>query len=231
MTTRIKICGITRPQDAALAAELGADAVGLNFFAGPRKITLRQGHEILVALPALITPVALTSGPTDEHPDAPTVPEIRAGFEIRSVPHPLAIETFQIYGTGLLALPEPVPPEIKLWAVYHFTSAEGLSSAPWRGKFDPQLIVVDKATDGKLGGTGQTLNWAEIGRAQNKLWYSKDVPPIVLAGGLTPENVAEAIRLAHPYAVDVSSGVEVAGKPGVKDPIKMRDFIQAAKGA
>jgi phosphoribosylanthranilate isomerase len=94
----------------------------------------------------------------------------------------------------------------------------------------PSAYVLDTASPEKLGGTGQTFNWNWIAeaRAAGEL---EGLPPIILAGGLTPENVAEAIRIARPYAVDVSSGVEVPGKPGIKDPVKMRDFIQAAQSA
>ncbi len=90
----------------------------------------------------------------------------------------------------------------------------------------PGAILLDTAHENKLGGTGQSFNWHWIAeaRAAGEL---AGLPPIILAGGLTPDNVADAIRIAQPYAVDVSSGVEVVGKPGIKDPIKMRDFIQA----
>jgi phosphoribosylanthranilate isomerase len=94
----------------------------------------------------------------------------------------------------------------------------------------PGALVLDTASNKALGGTGETFNWEWIKEARDA-GELEGLPPIILAGGLTPENVAEAIRIAQPYAVDVSSGVEVVGKPGVKDPIKMRDFIQAAHGA
>jgi phosphoribosylanthranilate isomerase len=90
--------------------------------------------------------------------------------------------------------------------------------------------VLDTSAPGLLGGTGKTFNWHWIAEARDA-GELDGLPPMILAGGLTPDNVAEAIRIAKPYAVDVSSGVEVPGKPGIKDPVKMRDFIQAAKSA
>ena len=90
-------------------------------------------------------------------------------------------------------------------------------------------VVLDTASPDKLGGTGRPFDchWIAEAREAGEL---AGVPPIILAGGLNPDNVAEAIRIAKPYAVDVSSGVEVAGKPGIKDAVKMRDFIQAVQG-
>ena len=91
-------------------------------------------------------------------------------------------------------------------------------------------LLLDTASAEKLGGTGKAFdwNWIAEARAAGEL---DGLPPLILAGGLTPDNVADAIRIARPYAVDVSSGVEVAGRPGIKDPIKMRDFIHAVRGA
>ena len=97
-------------------------------------------------------------------------------------------------------------------------------------RYCPRAILLDAASPSQLGGTGQSFNWHWIAEAR-EAGELDGLPPIILAGGLNPDNVAEAIRIARPYAVDVSSGVEVPGKPGIKDPIKMRDFIQAVHGA
>src|SRR6185369_13376000 len=94
----------------------------------------------------------------------------------------------------------------------------------------PDALLLDTASKSALGGTGESFNWNWIAEAR-EAGELNGLPPIILAGGLTPDNVAEAIRIARPYAVDVSSGVEVPGKPGIKDPLKIRDFIQAAKSA
>jgi phosphoribosylanthranilate isomerase len=94
----------------------------------------------------------------------------------------------------------------------------------------PDGILFDTAVVGRQGGTGQTFDWNWISDARTAGELTQ-LGAIILAGGLTPENVADAIRIARPYAVDVSSGVEIAGKPGIKDPIKMRDFVQAVRGS
>jgi phosphoribosylanthranilate isomerase len=96
----------------------------------------------------------------------------------------------------------------------------------WR----PRAVFLDAYEAGKAGGTGRAFRWDWVATAREG-GRLKGWPPIILAGGLKPENVAEAIRIARPYAVDVSSGVEIDGSPGRKDPDKMRDFVQQAKSA
>jgi phosphoribosylanthranilate isomerase len=224
--TRIKICGITRPEDAAIAAELGVDAIGMNFFSGPRRIEKEKAAEILRSLVPLITPVALSAFDLPTYQDAPSI------HQIRNESPSLAISNFQIYGE----LPDELvdgQSSIKIWMVFPIDSPEAIRHAAAKmfvWKHSPAAVLFDTASPQKLGGTGQSFNWHWIAeaRAAGEL---NGLPPIILAGGLTPGNVADAIRIARPYAVDVSSGVEVPGKPGVKDPIKMRDFIQAAQSA
>ena len=232
MRTRVKICGITRAEDAAAAAELGVDAIGLNFFAGPRQIPLDWAYEILSAIPPFVTPVALTSGPTTQFPKAPTIGEIQYG-NATAGRAPLPIWTFQYYGTSLFLAQIAEKSRCAVWGVCRISEgdiAPQIVAYLQSISFRPGVIVIDAANGFQLGGTGQQMDWRELRDAvwlclQKELFFH-----MILAGGLTPENVAEAIRIARPYAVDVSSGVEVAGKPGVKDPVKMRDFIQAAKG-
>ena len=230
--TRVKICGITRPEDAALAAEFGADAIGLNFFAGPRRVNLDIARQILVQIPPLVTPVGLTSGPSPQYPNAPTFAEIQAGA-LSGDRGRLNITTFQFYGTEILLAREDMVP-LTLWTVCHVRPgdiASQVASHLSSLSFSCSTVLLDSASDTQLGGTGRCLDWRAVGDASNLLLQKEAVHQIVLAGGLTPDNVAEAIRIALPYAVDVSSGVEVPGKPGIKDPIKMRDFIQAAQSA
>jgi phosphoribosylanthranilate isomerase len=221
--TRIKICGITRPQDAALAAELGADAIGLNFVGGPRQISIRHAHLILPEVPLFVLPVALVKRAADAS-------ELWSDHDVR---------TFQVYGRDVvLHIRRSMMELYGIWGVLPVTSRDflalnGLLNGPREIQAnDPSLdeaLVLDTASPTQLGGTGQTFNWHWIAEAR-EAGELKDLPPIILAGGLTPDNVADAIRIARPYAVDVSSGVEVAGKPGIKDPVKMRDFIQAVQG-
>ena len=101
MTTRVKICGITRPEDAALAAEHGADAIGLNFFAGPRKISYADAARIADDLPPMVTVVGLVTAPSREYPDTPTIRQL-LGWDQREFS--LAIRVFQTYGLGILVL-------------------------------------------------------------------------------------------------------------------------------
>jgi phosphoribosylanthranilate isomerase len=221
--TRVKICGITRPEDAALAADLGAHAIGVNLFAGPRKIDGATASRILDALPTVVTPVALTACGLSEYANAPSIHEIAREYP--------SLATFQIYGDPPPELIERVPAR-SIWMVFSISSRQSIPAAAaqaslWNMK--KGAILFDTAAE-KLGGTGQSFNWHWIAEARDAGELDR-LPPMILAGGLTPENVAEAIQIARPYAVDVSSGVEVAGKPGVKDPIKMRDFIQAAHSA
>jgi phosphoribosylanthranilate isomerase len=235
--TRIKICGITRPEDATTAAGLGADAIGLNFVGGPRRIEPKLGRQMILELTPLVTPVALVSGHDKDNP------------EPHDIYNSMRVNLFQLYG--------PAPHwrfyenECAYWIVRSIGSRDAMvqltaqwltwgssvsTELPdWRVPLldysqKPSGILLDTASPDKLGGTGKSFNWHWIAeaRAAGEL---EGLPPIILAGGLTPDNVAEAIRIARPYAVDVSSGVEVAGKAGIKDPIKMRDFIQAAQGA
>jgi phosphoribosylanthranilate isomerase len=233
--TRVKICGITRPEDAALAAELGADAIGLNFVRGPRKISIAQAKDLLahVSIPdptepmphftRAPVPVALCHAPSKETYREPWPTELRA----------LGINRFQVYGTDMMQMLPHIRHQV--WRVAHIETRDDMSRLADDLKPGGDLcgllaVVVDAAAGERLGGIGKRFDWSWF----ELLWNHQDAdefPPIILAGGLTPENVAEAIRVAQPYGVDVSSGVEVAGKPGIKDSVKMRDFIQVAQGA
>ena len=232
MPTRVKICGITRPEDASLAAELGADAIGLNFFAGSRRIDLDRARQILMLLPPLVTPVGLTSGPTTEFPTAPTVREIQNG-SITGGRGRLNISVFQFYGPSALLADASAEP-VDLWTVCHIGAGDIAAQVVAHLatlSFRTSTVLLDVASQGKLGGTGEKLDWSSVQAATDLLLQKEAARQFILAGGLTPDNVADAIRIARPYAVDVSSGVEVPGKPGIKDPFKLRDLIQAAKSA
>jgi len=219
--TRVKICGITRPGDAVLAAELGAHAIGLNFFRGPRQIEPAQGLVIINALPPMITPVGLV-----DH-------IVKTGSTVTSavsLQRELNIRTFQTYSSGEQhALPATLNEQLDWWAVVPVASPASIKNLrALVSSFNtrPQGLVLDTYAIGQTGGTGQTFNWQWLAEAR-EAGDLAGLPPIILAGGLNPDNVAEAIRIARPWAVDVSSGVEPANTPGQKDPVKMRDFIQA----
>jgi phosphoribosylanthranilate isomerase len=209
MQVRVKICGITSPADAERAAALGADMIGLNFYPkSPRCIDEAAARTILQVLPASVTPVALF------------VNESLALMQ-RTI-DALDLRTVQIHGDlseGLLAGFECIP----AFAVRDSVSLAHITAEVERLRslgVAPSAILVDAHVPGQYGGTGQTAPW-------QLLADFKPAVPLILAGGLTPENVAEAIRIVRPYAVDVASGVESA--PGKKDHDKMKRFIDAVR--
>ena len=213
---RIKICGVTRVEDALMAAEAGADAVGLNFYPGSRRYLPPETVEAVVAaLPVDVSKVGLfVNSPAAEvaeifdrlhldliqlHGDEP--PEYLAQLAGRPV-----MKAFRLGPKGL----EPV-------AAY-------LQQCREAGCV-PALCLVDSFMPGHYGGTGQVADWAKLETYPLDEWH----PPLVLAGGLTPENVGHAIEQARPHAVDTSSGVE--SSPGNKDPVLVHRFVAAAKAA
>jgi phosphoribosylanthranilate isomerase len=207
---RIKICGITRVADAEAAAELGADAVGLNFYPrSPRCIDPATCAAILRALPPFVEPVALF---VDE--------PLRQVFA--TLNQLGRLKTFQWYGSRrelsdtfpFQYIPAfPVRDRASLLDITRY-----LDSCLAFGAL-PAAVLVDAAVPGRHGGTGQTVPW-------DLLADFRPGVPLILAGGLTPANVAEAVRVVRPYGVDVASGVE--GLPAQKDREKMRHFINNA---
>jgi phosphoribosylanthranilate isomerase len=218
-SVRVKICGLTRPEDAAAAARAGADAIGLNFVAGPRKIDPDRASLVLKTVPEQVEVWVLADVGNGDLPEP--VKEIIRGGRVTHV---------QMYG--------PIVPDtlarmaeyrLKAIAVRHVTDSRFVEeTAAWlaqRQEVSPDLLLLDAA--GPLpGGTGRPLNWKMIAE-QRQAGRLGGWPPIVLAGGLTPENVAEAVRIVAPSWVDVSSGVEQS--PGRKDPAKIEAFITAVR--
>jgi len=213
---RIKICGITTPDDARMVAAAGADAVGLNFYArSPRSIGLDTARQIIDALPSGVVRVGLfvNSGSEDVcrtfdrlglnliqlHGDEP--PKYLAELSVRPV-----MRAFRLDEAGL----EPV--------IAYLQQCRGLSCLP-------RLVLLDAHQKGIYGGTGRVADWATVALYAGE----RRLPPLVLAGGLTPDNVAQAIRTARPAAVDTASGVET--NPGCKDPGLVGAFVRAAREA
>lgn len=211
MTVRIKICGITNVQDAELAASLGVDWIGLNFYAkSPRCVSAETGRAIVAGLPATTEPVALFV-----HEPVGEAQRVATGIGVRAI---------QLHTDHRELLPSG-PRWICAFSVRDAASLQTIVSYLELLRSvgtAPDAILVDAHVPGMFGGTGQTAPWRLLADFRPGV-------PLILAGGLTPENVGEAIRIVRPHAVDVASGVE--RQPGKKDADKMRRFIDAVRAA
>ena len=218
--TRIKICGLTRPQDVAAAVEAGADAVGFVFYpASPRNVSFEQAARLAVLLPPFVTAVGLFVNPqTDFVAEA-----------LRRVP----LQMLQFHGDES---------DARCAAFCSANSTVSASGAPrclpWikAARVRPGVdllefsafhsgacgLLLDAFTEG-YGGSGKTFDWTLIPAGFKR--------PLVLSGGLDPDNVGEAVRRVRPWAVDVSSGVEVTGAKGIKDAAKIAAFIAGVRSA
>lgn len=203
MTAKVKICGITSVADALLAAEAGADAIGLVFYPhSPRFVEAGAAREIVRALPPFVSPVGVF---VNEAPA--TVEELCTAAGIRIV---------QLHGSEEPEYVEQLP-EYRVIKAIRVGRAEDLLAAR---QYRVSAVLLDSKVEGLWGGSGRSFDWT-LARQLNAR--------IILAGGLAPDNVAQAIRLVKPYAVDVSTGVEAA--PGRKDPALVRAFVAAVRTA
>jgi phosphoribosylanthranilate isomerase len=203
----VKICGITNADDAQTAIEAGADALGFNFYGGSKRyIDIGKARDWLTDLPDSVTRVAILVNPTPEE----------------------AIATAELAFIDALQLHGDEPPELcRMLQDRHVPFAKAVR--PQRddlaANFHTRTLLLDSASLSEFGGTGETFpltlarRWIDNFREHQ----------FILAGGLTPENVADAIREVRPFAVDVTSGVEAS--PGRKDPARVRSFIAAARAA
>jgi len=201
--TRVKICGITRPEDAIEAARLGVDAIGLVFYENsPRNISIEQAQAICQVLPGFVTVVSLFL-----NPEARLVKDVLA-----SVP----VDLLQFHGNE--------PGDFCRSFGCPYIKALGMADdqrLELRAKeySDARGVLLDSHEAGAAGGTGKTFDWDSIPQQLRQ--------SIILAGGLSPQNVAEAIVSVRPYAVDLSSGVEAA--PGIKDASLMAQLMKEVK--
>ncbi len=204
--TRVKICGITRSEDALTAAALGVDAIGLVFYAkSPRYVEIEQAASICRQLPAFVTTVALFM---DAEP-----------AQVNEVISQVRVDLLQFHGTE-----EPVycgqftRPYIKALGMGGDGSLSLIEKS--HAYSDAHGVLLDSHTHGAAGGTGETFDWAQLPQLDK---------PVILAGGLNVDNVADAIRQVQPWAVDVSSGVE--SDKGIKSAELMSAFMQEVLNA
>jgi phosphoribosylanthranilate isomerase len=198
---RVKICGITRAEDATLACELGASAVGFVFWArSPRAIPPDIARQIVMCLPASVVPVGVF---VDEDPDI-----------VRRTASHVALGAIQLHGSESAEYASQfMEPVIKAVPVDERFDPASLDALP------PSVtVLLDVSDPVRKGGTGKTIDWSAARAAASRR-------PVLLAGGLTPANVAEAISIVSPYGIDVSSGVEAS--PGIKDRDKLRALFAA----
>ena len=202
---RSKICGITRIEDALSAVEAGTDAIGLVFYAkSPRAVTLQKARSIIAALPPFVTTVGLFVN--------------ASRCELGEILDAVSLDLLQFHGDES---PEDCDgyhrPYIKALRV---KPGDDIAAqvALYRGASG---VLLDTYVPGIPGGTGEAFDWSLVPQGLSK--------PVILAGGLTAENVTQAIAQVRPYAVDVSGGVEKA--KGIKDAEKIRAFMQAVKTA
>jgi phosphoribosylanthranilate isomerase len=204
MRPKIKICGITNLEDALLAVELGADALGFIFYpASKRAVTVPVAANICNALPPFVSKIGVF------------VNELE--YEIEKALADCLLTGLQFHGDEPPGFCQKFP--AKSIKAIRVKDEPSLLAAQ---EYDVDAILLDTYSDAERGGTGKTFDWALAQRATELL-----TPPIILSGGLTPENVGEALRHVRPYAVDVASGVE--REPGKKDPDKLRRFIESVQ--
>ena len=195
---------MTRVEDMAAAARLGVDAIGLVFYPkSPRYVTPETAHALVASLPAFVTVTALFLDPEER--------------QVRGVLDKVRVELLQFHGGEpaefcrsfgrpyIKAVPMGGGADVDEYAKRHAGAA---------------ALLLDSHAAGQKGGTGVSFDWGSIPKL--------DGPPLILAGGLTPQNVATAIRIVKPYGVDVSSGVE--SRPGIKDAVKIEAFVREVNG-
>ncbi len=197
----VKICGITNEDDALFAVAMGADAVGFVFAPSPRQIAARQVYDITRRLPPEILTVGVFR---DEHPDL-----------VLDTVHRAGVKAAQLHGRETPAMVMEVASKLR-WVIK--AVAAGSPDARRADQFGTGMILVDAPSPG----SGQLFDW-------NQLDDVPDVERLILAGGLTPDNVATAVDRVRPWGVDVSTGVEKS--PGRKDPLKVKAFIDRARQA
>jgi phosphoribosylanthranilate isomerase len=207
MPTRVKICGITTWDDARLSIDLGASALGFNFYPhSPRAISPADAWSIVRRLPPFVEPVGVFVDWPPLVVDALARSLQLGSVQLHGAESPGEVDELIRKHRVIKAI--PVKPGFRVASLARYRAADA--------------ILLDGFARGLHGGTGRTLDW-KLARSASR--YGR----IILAGGLTPENIADAIRAAEPYAVDVASGVEA--RPGRKDPARLRALFAAVESA
>ena len=207
--TRVKICGITRIDDAVSAVNAGADAIGLVFYApSPRAISIAQAQQIVAAIPPFVSVVGLFV-------NAPQT-------EIESVLSKVRLDILQFHGDETAQDCEQVCQQINLPYCKAIRVKADTNLLQCEAEFkSAKALLLDTYSEAAVGGTGQVFDWGLIPNNLTK--------PVILAGGLTADNVAAAIQQVQPYAVDVSGGVEQ--NKGIKDAAKIAAFMRGVSNA
>lgn len=205
MKTRVKICGITSATDARAATQAGCDAVGLVFYRpSPRYVSVEQAKDIVFSLPPFVAAVGLFVNASES--------------EISTVLSQVRLDLLQFHG-------EETPAECSRYGIPYIKAVrvrEGTNLLQYAAAYgDARALLLDTYKEGTAGGTGEVFDWNMI---------PGNIPkPVILAGGLSPENVADAIRRVRPFAVDVSGGVEKS--KGIKDAAQIAAFMQGVQDA
>ena len=202
VSPRIKICGITRPEDGLTAVNAGADAIGLVFYGkSSRYVTTEHATDIVAALPPFVSVVGLFVDADESF--------------IKTVLDTVPLSLLQFHG-------KETESECSRWGMRYLKAFRVRPELSMEDMVSPYHsasgYLLDSYKPGEPGGTGESFDWDLIPRSLEK--------PVILAGGLSPDNVAQAINRVRPYGVDVSSGVEV--RPGIKDDDKIKAFMKAA---
>lgn len=206
----VKLCGFATGPSAREAVAAGADAIGINFWRGSKRfIALDEAASWLGTLAGQVCRVGLFVNPVLEEIEAAVDRGVLDALQLHGITDPGFIAEAVMFGL----------PVIQAIGV----GEQGPLADP--AEFGTPWILLDAHVPGAFGGTGKTFSWDQF----HEVAQAHPSQHFFLAGGLTSENVAEAIRIAQPYAVDAASGVESA--PGIKDPVRMRHFVEAVRGA
>lgn len=216
MSLWVKICANTSLEDARLAAEAGADAVGFVFARSPRRVTAEQVAAIVPGLPDRVEKIGVFVEASAE--------------EMAATVRSCGLTGVQLHSNMGPELPrqlrEALGPGLRILRVVHYGPEAPAQAASYATEAHVDAVLVDSRTATAVGGTGIAFDWNE---ARRTVFGGDSAAKLIAAGGLNPENVAEAITTLRPWGVDVASGVEAA--PGRKDPDKVRAFMERARAA